>query len=180
MTLQRDAGGAEVILSERPTDPPVAVESAPLQFVSRGAIGYSLGDSRASIVEQSKISDPTKVANDGIVLPAPKSSPYENIVVFFANDKADRIVAYHRPKNNFQASEVPLALQESWGRDIDHLGAVRRQEIPAGPVLGGFGWHDDVTRVRTFANDTDQGPRLYTEWREWAPGPAAKGVAAAR
>ena len=30
-----------------------------------------------------------------------------------------------------------------------------------------FFWHDDSTRVQTFAQDTSDGPRLLTEWRTW-------------
>jgi hypothetical protein len=179
MTLQRDGGGAEVILRENPFDRPEGVELPPLRFVSRGVEGCSLGDTRSQVLEHWKITDPTTTRDGGIVLAMPKSSPYEALVAYFDHDKVARILAYHRMKPGFTPGEVPGALQESWGRDIDHLGAVRRQDTPAAPLVGGFGWHDDVTRVRTFALDSDQGPRLHTEWREWSPAREPKGVAAA-
>jgi hypothetical protein len=155
------------------------VELAPLRFVSRGVDGCKLGDPREAVLQHWKIAEPTKTADGGIVLPMPKTSPYEAVVVYFENGKVSLVRAYHKAKAGFQPTEVPAALQESWGRNLDHLGAIRRQEVPADRLLGGFGWHDDVTRVRTYAQDSDQGPRLYTEWREWSPAQPAKGVAAA-
>jgi hypothetical protein len=180
MTLQRDSGGAEVALRDCPADQPAGVSLAPLQFLSRGVEGCVLGDAQSAVLQRWKITEPSKTADGGIVLPMTASSPYGNVVVYFANGRAVRILAYHKIKDNFQPGEVPAALQESWGRDLDHLGCVRRQDAPAGKLLGGFGWNDDVTRVRTFSLDSDQGPQLYTEWREWAPAPPEKGVAVAR
>lgn len=182
MTLQRDAGGAEVTLRALPADGS-APELPPLRFCSRGVESCSLGDTREAVLKHWKITDPTTTKDGGVVLPMAKSSPYEAVVAYFDNDKVVRVLSYHRLKPHFQTSEVPVALQEAWGRDIDHLGSVRRYEGAAEGVLGGYGWHDDVTRVRTFSTDSDQGPRLNTEWREW---PAAasvtppKGVAAAK
>jgi hypothetical protein len=181
MTLQRDGGGAEVTLRNLPADPAAGADLPPLRFCSRGVEGCVLGDARDAVLKRWKISDPTATRDGGLVLPMPKASPYEAVVAYFDNDKVVRVLSYHRLKPNFQVSEVPLALQESWGRDIDHLGCVRRQEVPGDGVLGGFGWHDDVTRVRTFSLDSDQGPRLNSEWREWPlPTVPAKGVAAAK
>jgi hypothetical protein len=180
MTLQRDAGGAELTLRDLPADKPTGFELPPLRFVSRGVEGCSLGDSRSAVLAHWKIAEPTKTSDGGIVLPMPKSSPYDAVVAYFENGKVSLIRAYHRPKVNFIIPEVANALQQSWGRDIDHLGAIRRQDTPADQLVGGFGWHDDVTRVRTYAQDSDQGPRLYTEWREWSPTAPAKGVATAK
>jgi hypothetical protein len=179
MTLQRDGGGAEVTLRENPFGRPEGLELPPLRFVSRGVEGCSLGDDRSRVLEHWKVTDPTKTPDGGDVMAMPKSSPYEALVAYYDQGKVVRILAYHRMKTGFTAGEVPAALQESWGRDIDHLGAVRRQDTPGGGLVGGFGWHDDLTRVRTFAQDTDQGPRLHTEWREWSPAQPPKGVAAA-
>jgi hypothetical protein len=178
MTLQRDAGGAEVTLRDAPADRPNGVELPPLRFLSRGVDGCSLGDSRSSVLERWKITDPTTTSDGGVVLPMTKSSPYAYVVAYFDNDKVVRVLTFHKMRPGFQAAEVPAALQEAWGRNIDHLGCVRRQETPGASVLGGFGWHDDVTRARTFALDRDQGPQLHTEWREWSPA-APKDVAAA-
>jgi hypothetical protein len=180
MTLQRDAGGAEVVLRDCPADQPNGISLPPLQFVSRGVEGCLLGDSQASVLEHWKVTEPTKTADGGIVLPMPKNSPYENVVAYFTNDRVSRILAFHKLKQNFGIGEVPVALQESWGRDLDHLGSVRHQDAANGKLIGGLGWHDDVTRVRTFSLDSDQGPQMYTEWREWAAPAPANGVAAAR
>jgi hypothetical protein len=180
MTLERDGGGAEVTLLDRPANRSDGVELPPLRFTSRGVEGCSLGDSRPSVLQHWKIASPTTTADGGVVLPMPKSSPYEAVVAYFDNDKVVRVLAYHKVKSNLQANEVATALEEAWGRDLVHLGCLRRQDNPEGSLLAGFGWHDDVTRVRTFSRDSDQGPRVYTEWREWSPPSPAKGVVSAK
>jgi hypothetical protein len=179
MTLQRDAGGAELTLRDCPADRPGGVELPPLRFCSRGIDGCALGDDRREVLQRWKITEPTLTSDGGVMRPAKKSGPYEAVVAYFENGKVVRVLAFHRAKANFQASEVPVALQQWWGSDLDHLGCVRHQDVPAGKVVAGFGWHDDVTRVWAFALDSDQGPRLHTEWREWPVPAPAKGVAAA-
>jgi hypothetical protein len=67
-------------------------------------------------------------------------------------------------------------LQKVWSQDVDELGAIRRKDAKRGSVLGSFFWHDDSTRVQTFAQMEDQGARVLTEWRAW-PVPAAKTLA---
>jgi hypothetical protein len=180
MTVQRDAGGAEVTLRDAPLDHPEGVELPPLRFVSRGVENCKLGDNKAAILQHWKITEPTTTSDGGVVLPMAKNSPYAYLVAYFDNDKVVRLLTFNRTKPNLQPGEVPTALQEWWGSDIDHLGSIRRQELSNASVLGGFGWHDDVTRVRTFALDRDQGPQLHTEWREWSAPSPAKGVASAK
>ncbi len=77
-----------------------------------------------------------------------------------------RIVAQHHAKPH-DAADVPAKMQEAWARDFDHLGALRRQDGPAGAVLQAYGWHDDLVRVRLLAQETADGPQLFTEWRNW-------------
>ncbi len=55
---------------------------------------------------------------------------------------------------------------DAWRADIDHLGALRRQDFPKEPLLQSSTWHDDRTRVRIFGQQTETGPRLYNEWCE--------------
>ena len=43
-----------------------------------------------------------------------------------------------------------------------------RAQLPAsGSQLGAYFWNDDRIRVKTWAEATDKGPRLMTEWRYW-------------
>ena len=60
---------------------------------------------------------------------------------------------------------VAGALQEAWAQSFDQLGYLRHQEGAHGVMLQGYGWHDDRTRVRIFAQQVEGGPRLFTEWR---------------
>lgn len=176
-TLQRDAGGAEVTLRDCSNEKGDGVDLPPLQFCSRGIEGCSIGDAREAVLQRWKVTEPTTTSDGGIVLPTPKASPYEAVVAYFENGKVHRLLAYHRQKADLRSEDVMPALQAAWGRDINQLGSVRRQDGPAGSSLGGLGWNDDKNRVRIFAMDNDQGPRLHTEWREW-PLPGGKAIAA--
>jgi hypothetical protein len=181
MTLQRDAGGAELTLRDCPPDEPLGVSLPPLQFCGRGVDGCALGDRRADVLARWKGADSVSSSDGGLVLAQPPSSPYEAVVAYFDGDAVSRILGYHRAGKPLQRQDVPAAFQEAWARDLDRLGAVRRQEAVSGLALPALGWHDDRTRVRTFAQETDQGPRLFTEWREWAaqpPAPAPQRAAA--
>ena len=63
-----------------------------------------------------------------------------------------------------------------WGDERllrQEFGAVRRQDAASASMLQAWSWHDDRTRVRIFGQQTENGPRLYSEWREW-PIPAVK------
>jgi hypothetical protein len=173
LTLQKDAGGAEVVLKDRPLDAPEGVALQPLSFVSRGVDRCTLGDKKADILNAWKISKPTFASDGALVLPGPSKSPYDAILVYFDNDRAARILARHRTK----PTDLKLALQEAWSRDFDHLGMLRRQEGAAGTSKLAYGWHDDRTRVRTFAQEAEDGLRLFTEWMVW---PVAQKVAASK
>jgi hypothetical protein len=166
MTYERDAGGSEVTIRDCPLDQPNGVQLPPLQYCSRGVDHCKLGDARADVPKHWP-GDLQKTPDDGVVLGQPKTSPYDLVVVWFENEKVSRIVARHRQKGALNYNDVPKALQEAWSRDLDTLGVIRRQDAPVGQVLQGYGWHDDVTRVRIFGQDSADGPRLLTEWRDW-------------
>jgi hypothetical protein len=97
----------------------------------------------------------------------PTASPYDVLLVWYEGGKVSRLIARHRNPKPLPPAEVGTALQEAWSRDLDRLGYVRRQDGPHGQVLQAYGWHDDRTRVHIFAQETEEGPRLFTEWREW-------------
>ena len=166
MTYERDAAGSEVTIRDCPLDKPQGVTLPPLQYCSRGIDHCHLGDSRADVVKHWP-TDLPKTPDGGLVLGQPANSPYDRAIVWFENDKVVRVVAQHRLKAPLTYEGVPKALLEAWSRDIDTLGVVRRQDVPVAQLLQGYGWHDDVTRVRIFGQDSEDGPRLLTEWREW-------------
>jgi hypothetical protein len=178
MTLQRDAGGAEVTLRDCPPAEPLGVRLPPLEFCGRGVEGCALGDRRADVLKRWKVAGPAPAADGRLVLALPAESPYEATVAYFDGNKVARVLAYHRSAKPLERKDVPAALQEAWARDLDRLGAVRRQEAGGGLALPALGWHDDRTRVRTFAQETERGPRLFTEWREWPVTAPAGAVAA--
>lgn len=164
LTCQRDGGGAEVVLRDRPADKPLGVELPPLVFCPRGIDQCHLGDPRADVLKTLGVESPTK-AGDAEVLPMPESSPYDVLLIWSDRGKVVRLVA--RRREVLKPKKIGMALQKAWGEDVEHLGYPRRQDGRHGAMLQGFSWHDDHTRVRIFAQDTDAGPRLFTEWRDW-------------
>jgi hypothetical protein len=170
MTMQRDEGGAEVVLRDCSADKPFGVELRPLQFCNRGVKLCALGDSREQVLKNYRVTSPPTVGRDaevGEVFTEPPTSPYDVLVVWYDKGHVSRITARHRAKASIPTAEVVPAIQRTWSQDIDHLGYVRRIDSPNGPVLGAYGWHDDVTRVRALVQDGDGGPALWTEFRNW-------------
>ncbi len=166
-TYQHDQGGSEVVLRDCPADQPLGVELPPLLFCSRGVEGCTLGDSRADVRKRWNLGKPPLAANGAEVMALPATSPYDVLLVWYDNDKVSRLIARHREPKNLKFEEVGAALQRAWSADFDHLGYVRRQDSARGQVLGAYSWNDDRTRVRIFAQDTEEAMRLFTEWREW-------------
>jgi hypothetical protein len=165
LTCWRDAGGAEVVWRDRAAEESGAL--GPLRFCSRGVEGCGLGDTREAVLARWKVTRPTPGPEGSIVLDGAPSSPYPVLLVWFEDGKVSRVVARHREPWPVPASEVNQALQRVWSADLAHLGALRRQEPAQGLILGAFGWHDDVTRVRTYVQRGSKGPELLTEWRTW-------------
>jgi hypothetical protein len=176
LTLQRDAGGAEVVLRDCPPDGPLGVDLPPLQFCSRGVPRCALGDNRADILRRHGVQKPHVLANGAEYFAESEDSPYDVLLVWYEKNRVSRIIARHRDKQPIPADGAGAALQQAWGAAIDRLGYVRRIEGPRGPVLGAYDWHDDVTRVRIFVQETDKGARLFTEFRNWPIAAAATPV----
>jgi len=166
LTYERDGGGSEVALRDCPLEHPNGVPLPPLQYCWRGVDNCRLGDARADVLKHWP-GELTTTPDGALVLGQPTTSAYDLVLVWFDNDRVSRVVAQHRAKGMLNDSDVPRLLQDAWSRDVDHLGVIRRQEAPQGQLLQGYGWHDDVTRVRIFGQDTANGPRLLTEWRDW-------------
>ena len=165
-TCERDAGGSEIVWRDRSGKD----EAHPWRFLGQGPAGCALGNTRESV--EAALRAPATSAGGASVYHQPAKSPYESIQVWFAGGKVSRIVAIHRGRTGTQPAEVAGALRQGWGRDIDALGALRRQEGRRGALLGSYFWHDDRTRVQLLVRlDGDNG-RVMTEWREWplAPG----------
>jgi hypothetical protein len=177
LTLLRDGGGAEVSWRDCPVDEPKGIKLPPLQFTSRGVEGCVLGDGRAEVLKRWAAVSPPTTPDGAVALGMPTASPYDALLVWFEGNKAVRVVARHKGRPAQRDGNFTPALQEVWGRDFDRLGAVRRQEGASGPVFQAYSWHDDRTRVRSFVQDGEDGPRLFTEWREW-PIPLTKTAAA--
>lgn len=170
LTYQRDSGGSEVVLrdcSSGNLDGKNESDLPPLQFCRRGVEGCVLGDSQAEVRQRWHISNPLLASNGAEVLMMPANSPYDVLLVWYENDKVSRLIARHRQPKALKAEEVGAALQQAWAADLDHLGFVRRTEGALGQVFQSYGFHDDRTRVRLFAQETEEGIRLFTEWRDW-------------
>ena len=157
----------EVVLPDCPADQPQGAKLPPLAFCGRGVEHCELGATRAAVTGRWKLPSPPPTTGGAVILGQPDSSPYELVLVWFEGDKASRIVAPHRAQVSADPAGMAAALQRAWSVGIDRLGYLRRQDGPHRPTLSGYGWHDDRTRVRIFVQETEKGPRLFTEWREW-------------
>ncbi|HTU88723.1 MAG TPA: hypothetical protein VMF69_01380 [Gemmataceae bacterium] len=171
LTYQRDVGGSEVTLRDCPRDKPQNVELPPLLFCGRGIEGCVLGEAQDEVRKRWQVRRPLLASNGAEVLVLPANSPYDVLLVWYDHDKVSRLIARHRNPKSLKEEKVMEALQQAWGADLDLLGYVRRQDGARGQVLRAYGFHDDRTRVRLFAQETQEGIRLFTEWREW-PVPA--------
>ena len=167
LTYQRDRGGIEVTLRDCPLDQPQGVELPPLLFCGRGVEGCVLGDTQDELHKRWQVRKPLFASNGAEILVMPAKSPYEVLLVWYENDKVSRLIARHRDPKTLKEAEVAAALQQAWGADLDRLGFVRRQDGARGQVLQAYSYNDDRTRVRLFAQETREGIRLFTEWREW-------------
>jgi hypothetical protein len=163
-TYQRDGSGAEVVLTDRaPAD--AGKPLAPLAFISAGVPGCQIGDTKEQV--RTALKAPAATSGGADVHRLPADSPYEMVLVWYADGKVSRLLAVHRLRPGTQEKEVAAALGQAWGHDVAGLGMVRREEGEHGRVLGSYFWHDDRTRVETFVQNDDQGTRLMTEWRPW-------------
>jgi hypothetical protein len=164
-TYSEDAGGMEIVLRDRSDK-----ESDPWQWLSTGVDTMRLGATGDAVRDGSRNLVLTK--SDGAsVYRGPKDSPYEMVLVYYGTDgKAACVVAVHREIPPSEPKEVTSALNRVWGKDIGTLGFLRRQLPASGSQLGAYYWNDDRVRIRTWAEASDKGPRLRTEWRYWPIG----------
>lgn len=163
LTYQKDKGGSEVVLR----DCLDVGQLPPLQFCSRGVKACVLGDSQPDVRKRWHVAKPLLAANGAEVLAPPAKSPYDAVLVWYDNDKVTRVIARHREPKTLKTPEIGEALQKAWATNIDQLGCLRRQDGPSGQVLQAYSWNDDRTRVRVFAQETNDGVRMFTEWRTW-------------
>ena len=175
VTFQRDTFTTEVTLRDCPAEAALGVDLPPLSFCSKGVEGCELGNRRAAVLKHWKIEKPTMVGD--AVLLSPASGLYDAVLVYFEDGAEGRVVKIlGQYRERLKAADASQAIKDAWGDDIDHLGAVRRQDVAVSPTLESTSWHDDVRRVRIFGQQTANGPRLYREWRE-LPIPAVKTAA---
>jgi hypothetical protein len=166
-TYQNDKGGSEVVLRDCPAEQPLGVSLPPLAFCSRGVEACVLGDTLSEVRRRWRIAKPLLASNGDEVLALPAKSPYDVLLISYDNDKIVRLIARHRSPKTVKYNEVGAALQQAWSADLDRLGYLRRQDGMLGQIMQAYSWNDDRTRVRIFAQETEEGIRLFTEWREW-------------
>lgn len=167
LTYQRDSGGSEVVYRDCPPEQPHGVELPPLLFCRTGVPGCNLGDSQAEVRKRLSVRSPVFASNGAEVMRMPSNSPYDILFVSYENGKVSQVIARHREPATLKKADVTVALRQAWGADVDRLGFIRRQDDTRGQVVQAYGYHDDRTRVRLFAQETEEGIRLFTEWRAW-------------
>ena len=169
LTYQHDAGGAEVTLTDCDADHADGVPLPPLRFCSRGVEACNLGDTRATCSTAGSSPIPSKpmtgLSTSASRTPAPTTSCWPGLrpTRWCASSPGTS----KSPARPSAASRSPPPCKKSGAATSTTSGALRRQNGFWGQIYGSYGWHDDKTRVLTHVQDTEQGPRLFTEWREW-------------
>jgi hypothetical protein len=175
MTVQRDGTTVELVLHNCSLDHPAGVPLPPFRYLPRGPEGVSLGDSRDELIKRLKIDKPSTLDDGGIVLPPARGSAYDALIAWFEEDHVSRVVARFTPPPSNSAKQAPSAsdlITQAWARSLRAFGWPTRQDAAQDGSAQTLGWHDDLTRVRIFAQDADDGPpRVFAEW---------KGIAEAR
>jgi hypothetical protein len=169
LTYQRDGAGVEVVIRDCPQAHANGVPLPPLQYLPRGPASCLLGVPRETLLHNWGITKPTTTEDGAVVLRPDPTAPYDLLLVWFDKDRAIRIAARHRREGKPMTNPAQWgqAVAEAWARDLRTLGWPRRQELTAHGALLGLGWHDDLTRVRIFWQENDQGSaHAFTEWKD--------------
>jgi hypothetical protein len=170
MTVQRDGTTVEMIVHDCPLRHPAGVPLPAFSYLLRGPEGVPLGDARDDLVKRFSIDKLRTLDDGGLVLPPARGSAYDAVIVWFEKDRVSRIVARF-PAATVQAGKKPPTasdlITQAWGRSIKSLGWPTRQDAFADGSVQTLGWHDDMTRVRIFAQDSEDGlSRIFTEWKD--------------
>jgi len=176
MTCQVDVGSVEVTLLRCPVDHEAGTPLPPLAFLPLGPDDCTLGTQKSDLLRTWKITEPT-MSDGALVLSPPEPGPYDAILVWFDDDRVTRIVARHRHggKEVPKLSQMGQVAAEAAVHETRTLGWPRRHDFKVQDMLQSTAWHDDVTRVRLFWEESDNGPpRLYTEWKAWRQQKAAR------
>jgi hypothetical protein len=170
MTIQRDGTTVETTLHNCPIDQPAGVTLPPFAYLPRGPEGVALGDARPEVIALFKVEKPRTLDDGGIVLTPPRGSGYDVLILWFEKDHVNRIIARSlslAAAPGKQPLKIGDQITQVWGRNIRAFGWPTRQDAGPDGGLQTLGWHDDLTRIRIFAQDTDDGQaRVFTEWKE--------------
>ena len=161
-TYQRDAAAGEVVLRDRS-----GKDENPSGYPQPGRPVVPWETARSKV--EAVLKGTGDAGSEAFVYRQPKTSPYAMIQVWFTNGKVSRVMGIHRGKSSVQPNEVADTLRKAWSRDLDGLGALRRQESRRGPLMGAYFWHDDRTRIQTVVRRDGDSGRVMTEC---TPGPS--------
>jgi hypothetical protein len=168
MTCQIDAAGAEVVVRDCPPEQPEGVSLAALEYLPRGPEGCTLGETREELLRRWDVKQPTTTADGAVVLNAPKGSPFDVLLVYFAEGKVDRVLARYAQAKPLspQPNALAEAVSDAWGRELRTVGWPRRQDAGTTGTTQSLSFHDERTLVKLFWQDDSRGkPSLFTEWR---------------
>jgi hypothetical protein len=162
----RDAGGVEETLVNCPPDQPGGAAFPPLEVLARGPDRCLLGLSRERLMQILKDQQPATASDGALVLRPGASTGLDAILVYFDKDHVVRILGRHKQPAGKVTAALSEAVRNAWAKGMRPQGWPRRQDSAPGNLLQGLAWHDDVTRLRVFWLEPDDGPaRVFTEWR---------------
>ena len=170
LRYSRDGGGVELALVDCPPDQPTGVALSPMEALSRGPEGCSVGMTRDQINQAWNLKQkPTTAADGALVLRPAPATGFDALLVWFDKDQVIRVVGRHAQPSGKDNATMSEALRADWAKNMRTLGWPRRQDSAPGNLLQGLAWHDDVVRVRVFWQEPDDGPsHVFTEWKALA------------
>ena len=167
LRFNRDGGGVELTLVDCPAEQPAGVVLPPLEALARGPANCFLGMTRDQLNKAWQITQKSVTAADGalVLRPAPASG-LDALLVWFDKDQVVRVVGRHTQPSGKDNGTLSEGVRADWAKNMRSSGWPRRQDNAPGNLLQGLTWHDDVTRVRVFWQEPDDGPaHVFTEWK---------------
>src|SRR5262249_49940171 len=131
LTVQRDGATVEVSLRDCPLGQPAGVALPPLAYLPPGPESIFHGDTRTELVDRLRLDKPRTLDDGGLVIPPPRGSAYDALLVWFENERVVRIVGRNSPiaappgsRPTTSASDL---ITQTWARSFRSLGWPTRQ-----------------------------------------------------
>lgn len=170
VTCQYDPFGLELLVRDCPLEYEEGLPLGPARCLTGGPERrLQLSMPREEVLQKMNIKQP-QMQGEVLVIPT-REELYDFYYLWFdGNQRVSRIRAQHRQRPD--PAKLKDALNAAWRselqrQEITSLGWYRRFDVDDKKVDQGLTWHDDVTRLRIFWEQSGATPaRVFTEWKD--------------